>query len=204
MYCCVQFSAFIVYAKEEYDPRGEQVLCLSNLLHNSGINCDIDLYYIDENNVGFNWPYWVEHNLREYTANPHCCVILVCSPTMISLLDERNANAHVEMVAAHFDSLVLGHFLQHYAKKFLPLLVNDPSTNYVPPSLSRQICYYFPYYKLNEMPENVSTHAVLNHPDFASLKSLVDMLTRQQETPAADVDRGELVHQTIFSCVQEN
>ena len=106
---------------------------------------------------------------------------------MISLLG--NADAHVVMVKAHFHSDALRHYLQHCAEKFLPLLINDPSTNYVPPSLAGQKCYYFPYYKLNDMPENISTFDVIRHPDFASLKSLVYMLTGQQEIPA---DQGGL------------
>lgn len=194
------FSAFIVYAKEESDPHGEHLLCLSNLLYNYGINCDIDLNYINvhENNTttDVDWPRWVENNLINHITYLNCFIILVCSPTMISLLD--NADAHVVMVAAYFHSQSLRHFLQQRADKFLPLLINDPSTDYIPPSLARQKCYYFPYYKLNELSENISTFDVIHHPDFASLKSLVDMLlTGQQEIPA---DQGGLynsVHETI-------
>ena len=61
--------------------------------------------------------------------------------------------------------------------------------SYVPPSLARQKYYCFPYYKLNELSENISTFDVIHHADFASLKSLVDMLTGQQEIPA---DQGGL------------
>ena len=119
---------------------------------------------------------------------------------MISLLDERNTDAHVVMVAAHIHSWILRHYLQQYADKFLPLLINDPSTDYIPPRLAEQKCYYFPYYKLNELSENISIYDVVHHPDFASLKSLVDMLTGQQETLV--VDQGGLynsVHQ-LYAC----
>ena len=169
------FSAFIVYAKEENDPDGEQVRCLSDLLYNSRINCDIDLYHINDNNINSDWPYWVEINLRNYITYPHSYVILVCSPTMSSSLG--NADAYVEMVAAHIHSQNLRPYLQQYAENFLPLLITNPSTDYVPPSLSKQTCYYFPYDKLNDMSENVSTLEVLDHPDFASLKKLVATLT---------------------------
>ena len=172
--------------------------CLCDLLYNNGIDCYTDLYFINEDNTDINWPYWVENNLRCYIDNPHCYVILVCSPTIMSLLG--NAEAHVEMVEAHFHSDILRHYLQQYADKFLPLLINDPSTDYVPPSLTGQKCYYFPYYKLNDMPENVSANDVIHHPNFASLKSLVDMLTGQQEIPLAD--QGGLynsVYHAIYS-----
>ena len=184
------FLAFIVYAKEESDPDGEQVFCLGNLLYNCKINCDIDLYHIDDNDINTKWPYWVEDNLRKYISFLDCCIIFVCSPKMIFLLDESNANAHVEMVAAHIPSHTLRLYLQHYPEKFLPLSINDPSTDYVPASLSKQTCFYFPYDKLCEMSHKASTQEVMLHPDFTSLKSLVDMLTGQQET--AEVDQGEL------------
>ena len=183
------FLAFIVYAKEESDPDREQVFCLSNLLYNCKINCDIDLYHIDDNDINTNWPYWVEDNLRKYITYLNCCIIFVCSPKMISLLDE--ADGHVEMVAAHIPSDILRYYLQHYPEKFLPLSINNPSTDYVPASLIGQECYYFPYDKLCEMSQKASTQEVMHHADFASLKSLVDMLTGQlQET--AEVDQGEL------------
>ena len=72
--------------------------CRCDLLYNCGIDCYTDLYYINEDNTNINWPYWVDNNLRSYVAYPHCHVILVCSPKMISLLDERNIDAYVEMV----------------------------------------------------------------------------------------------------------
>ena len=174
--------------------------CLCDLLHNCGIYCYTDLCHINENNTDINWPHWVYENLKSYIAYPYCHVILVCSPIMNSLLDERNTD-YIEMVTAHFHSHILGHYLQRYAEKFLPLLINDPSTDYVPASLKGQECYYFPYYKLNEMPENISTHDVIHHPNFSSLKSLVDMLlTGQQETPVADQGRlYNSIHQTLCS-----
>ena len=205
---CIISSAFIVYAKEENDPYGDQVLCLSELLHNCGIDCEIDLYHIDENNLDMNiidWPYWVENNLKNYTASLHWHVILVCSPTMISMLDEE-VDAHVEMVAAHIDSQILRQHLQQCTQKFLPLYINDPSTDY-PPSLSENAWYYFPYDKLYEMPEDITAHEVLDHPDFASLKRLVSTLTghMQQEIPSPDLEftKGDYSYKLEHAHVNE-
>ena len=184
-------SAFIVYAKEDNDPHGEQVLCLSNLLTKCGIQCDIDLYHINENIM--DWSFWVGKNLEYHIASQHSHIILVCSPTMIATLEERNDNARVEMVAAHIDRLTLRHHLEDGAQKVLPLFINDPLANCVPPSLSGKTCYHFPYDKLvNEIPENATAKQILDHPDFASLRSLVASMTRQQEIPVPNVAQSKL------------
>ena len=196
MYCLYTgFSAFILYSKEENDPHGEQVLCLANLLCKSGINCDIDLYHTNDNVT--DWAFWVKKSWEYHIASQYSYVILVCSPIMISTLEQRNDNARLQMVAGYIDSFTLKHFLQEDAHKVLPLFINDPSEEYVPPSLSGKTRYYFPYDKLNKMPENVSAQQVLDHPDFASLRSLVAMLTGQQEIPPPHYGPGEL--QTIVS-----
>ena len=111
----------------------------------------------------------------------------VCQKSFPYWMKGEFSDAYVEMVAAHFHGDILRHYLQHCTIKFLPLLIDDPSTNYVPPSLTGKKCYHFPYYKLNEMPENISTPDVIHDPHFASLKSLHDMmLTGGQGTPVAD------------------
>lgn len=189
-FCCTGFSAFIMYSKEEYDPHGDQVLCLSNLLNNYGINCDVDLYHLNENIM--DWAFWVGKSLEYYSTSAYSYVILVCSPTMIATLEERNDNARVQMVGGYIDRLALRHHLQEGAQRVLPLFINNSSAHYVPPSLSGKTWYHFPYDTLAELPEEISPLQVLNHPDFTSLRSLVATLTGQPE----HVPPGEL--QIIF------
>ena len=187
---CTALSAFIVYAKEEYDLYGEQVLQLSNLLNDCGINCDIDLYHINDNIP--DWSFWVGKSVEYCIASERSHVILVCSPTMITTLEERSDNARVEMVGGYIDRLALRHYLEEGAQKFVPLFINDDSlTGCVPASLSGKTCYNFPCDKLTEMPENTTAKQILDHPDFASLRSLVATLTKQQEIPSPVVGGGE-------------
>ena len=167
-----------MYAKEEYDPIGDQVLYLSHLLNNCGIYCDIDLYHPD--NV-MDWLFWVGNNLKNYP------IILVCSPTMISTLEEGNESAHIGMVAGHIESKILKQHLQQGTDNVLPLFINDPSPDYMPPSLAGKTCYNFPYDKLSEMPED----QVIDHHDFATLKDLVTMMTGQQEIVVPDGSQGK-------------
>ena len=177
-------TAFIVYIREEDDPDGDQVLCLSNLLIRCGISCDIDLYHTNDNIL--DWSSWVESNLKQCTL-----IILVCSPTMYSVLVERKDNPRVEMVAAYIGRLALRHYLEKEVQKFLPLCINDSPANCIPPNLSGKICYHFPYNKLlSQIPEGATAHEVLDYPDFASLRSLVATLTGQQETPAPSIGQG--------------
>ena len=180
-----------MYAKEENDPDGDQVLCLSNLLIRCGISCDIDLYHTSDNIL--DWSSWVENNLKLHIASQFSFIILVCSPTMFSALVERNDNARVEMAAAYIDRLTLKQYLQQGVQRFLPLCINDTSANCIPPNLSGKTLYYFPYNKLlSEIPEGTTAPEVLDHPDFASLRSLVATLTGQQETAIPSIGPGNL------------
>ena len=175
-----------MYSKEDYDPKGDQVLCLSNLLNSLGVFCDIDLYHLNENIM--DWSFWVGKNVEYYSTSAYSYVILVCSPTMIATLEERNDNACVEMAAGYIDRLALRHYLQQGAQRVLPLFINNPSADYVPPSLSGKTWYHFPCDTLAEMPEDVLPEQVLDHPAFNSLRSLVATLTGQPE----HVPPGEL------------
>ena len=175
----IALSAFILYSKEEYDPDGGQVLCLSNLLNDYGIYCDIDLYHLNENIL--DWAFWVGKNVEHHITSVYSYVILVCSPTMIATLEERNDNALVEMVGGYIDRLTLRHYLQEGAQRVLPLFINKSSADYIPLSLSGKTWYHFPYDTLAQLPEDISALEVLNHPAFASLRSLVATLTGQPE-----------------------
>lgn len=167
------------------------MLQLSNLLNDCGINCDIDLYHINDNIP--DWSFWVGKNLQYCIASEHSHVILVCSPTMIATLEERSDNARVQMVAGYIDRLALRHYLEEGAHKFVPLFINDDSLpGCVPPSLSGKTCYNFPYDKLTEIPDNATAKQILDHPDFASLRSLVATLTKQQEILSPAVGGGKL------------
>ena len=177
----VLFSlAFIVYAKEENDPNGDQVLCLSDLLNNCGIYCDIDLDHADENVM--DWSAWVQQKLEICTTYQHNYVIVVYSSAMISTLEEENESADIEMVKANINCMTLKRYLQQGADNVLPLFINNPSPDYVPPSLAGKTCYDFPYDKLFEMPEDILAYQVLDHPDFVSLKNLVATVIGQQKS----------------------
>ena len=164
---------------------------LANLLYNCGIMCDADLYHIKENIIDRSL--WLDNKLKDHLDSPNCYIILMCSPTMMSLLmDEGNPTVHVEMVASYINSWILIYYLQQNPQKFLPFLVNDMPMEYVPPILSEQTCYHFPYDRLCEMPEGVSAYKVLNHPDFASIRNLVVMLTGVPGVPVVAGSQGEL------------
>ena len=156
--------------------------CLSDLLNNCGMYCDIDFYHAE--NV-MDWLFWVGNSLKNYP------IILVCSPTMISTLEEGNESAYIEMVAGHIESKILKQHLQQGADNVLPLFINNYLPDHMPPSLAGKTRYNFPYDKLFEMPEDVSTHQVLNHHDFASLKHLVTAVTGQQVIPVPDDSQGK-------------
>ena len=96
------FSAFIVYTKDEIDPHGDHVWYLSNLLYSCGIVCDTDLYHVDENIIDRSL--WVDNNLKSHLDSPNCYIILMCSPTMMSLLMDDSTTVHIKMVASYIDT----------------------------------------------------------------------------------------------------
>ena len=192
-----------MYSKEENDPNGDQVLCLSNLLNNCGIECDIDLYHLTDDIP--DWSFWVGKNVEYHTLSTKSHVILVCSPTMIATLEERNDNACVQMVGGYIDRLTLRHYLQQGAQRVLPLFINNLSADYVPPSLSGKTKYHFPYDTLANLPEDILPEQVLNHPSFTSLRSLIATLTGQPEhVPPGElhfIKCGSYFTPPVYNCV---
>ena len=190
-WCCFYdfLLAFVVYAKDETDPHGDHAWCLSNLLYNCGIICDTDLYHVNENIIDPSL--WVDNHLRNHLDSPNCYIILMCSPTMMSLLmDERNPTVCIEMVASYINCWILNHYLQQNPQKFLPFLVDDTPADCIPPILSEQTCYRFPYDRLCEISEGISAHELLKHAEFASIRDLVVMLTRVQDIPVVAGSQG--------------
>ena len=182
------FSALIIYTKDEIDPDGYCSYYLGNLLTKGGIICDADCYHVDENLIDRSL--WVDSNVKTYIATPDCYVILVCSPAMKFSLDERNATARIEMVSSCIDGWILRYYMKQNVQKFLPILINDTPTDCIPPILSDQAFYRFPYDRLCEMPGDVSIDEVLNHPDFASLRKLIAMLFTEVQAG----NQGELYY----------
>ena len=173
--------AFIIYAKEENDPNGEQVLYLSDFLRHCGVDCNIDQYYHNSNIM--DWSHWVSQSVQYCIAqNGH--IILVCSSAMYSLLEDTIDNIHVNMAAGYIDRLTLRNLLQQHVKHFLPLCIDDTSTSYIPPNLRGKTVYHFPFDKL---PQNGTAQQILDLPDFASVRRLIATLTGQQEIPVPNV-----------------
>ena len=175
-------SAFILYCKQEASE--EQVLHLSDFLLRCGVNCEVDLYHADENVT--NWASWVGEHLKQCIDASYGYIIMVCSQTMMSALNNSSTNDRIEMFSAHIDRLALLYYLEKGAPKTLPLFFTNPSDDFVPANLSGKTIYHFPYDKLleeiNEVEQtnNLEVQKILAHPDFESLKNLVATLTKSQ------------------------
>ena len=169
-----------MYAKEDHDPNGDQVLMLSDVLRHAGVDCDIDLYHINENIQ--DWSHWTSLSIH-YCVAKKDYILLVCSPRMIALLEETGGNPRINMCAGYIDRLTLRNLIQQHTNSFVPLI--DPSvSNVVPPVLSGKTTYHLSF---SRMPQNISIDRLLDHPDFTSLRSLVATLSGQQENPPPDV-----------------
>ena len=170
----VYSSVFIMYAKEDHDPNGDQVLMLSDVLRHAGVDCDIDLYHINENIQ--DWSHWTSLSIHYCAANKDY-ILLVCSPKLLSLLEDTAGNLRINMCAGHIDSLTLRSLLQKYTDSFI-LLIDPTLSHLVPPILSGKITYQFPFSKV---PLNITTDQLLDHPDFTSLRSLVATASGHEE-----------------------
>jgi len=168
-------SVFIMYAKEDHDPNGAQVLMLSDVLHHAGVGCDIDLYHINENIQ--DWSHWTSLSIHYFAAKKDY-ILLVCSPKMLTLLKETAGNLRIDMCAGHIDSLTLQNLLHKYTDSFI-LLIDPTSSDCLPPILSEKTTYQFPFSKV---PQNITTDQLFDHPDFTSLRNLVATTSGQKKT----------------------
>ena len=185
-----------MYTKEDYDPNGDQVLILCDVLRHAGVDCDIDLYHINENVQ--DWSHWASLSMH-YCAAKKDYILLVCSPRMIALLEETVGNPRINMCAGYIYRLTLRNLLQQHTNSFIPLI--DPSlSSVVPPVLSGKTTFHFSY---SRVPQNVTVEQLLDHPDFTSLRSLVATLSGQKEYPPPNVgppgkDNVCVMHKTSY------
>ena len=163
-----------MYAKEDNDPEGEQVLELNNLLRKNGICSDIDLLYKNDSTIS-DWPSWIKTKIINCLENVEGYIIVVYSPKLFCSLI---ANTYIEMVAGHIDSYTLKFYLKNHVEKFLPVVLNSTSNDCVLLTLIRKTIYFFPYQKLSE---NATEEDILSDPDFRSFKNLLRTLTGQPE-----------------------
>ena len=176
-----------MYAKEDHDPNGDQVLMISDVLRHAGVDCDIDLYHINENIQ--DWSHWMSQYIH-YCAAKKDYILLVCSPRMIAVLEETVDNPRINMCAGYIDRLTLRNLIQQHTNSFIPLI--DPTVSYmVPPVLSGKIMYHFSF---SRVPQNITIDQLLDHPDFTSLRSLVATLSGQQENPPPNVHHSGKSH----------
>ena len=166
-----------MYAKEDSDPEGEQVLELNNFLRKNGINSDIDLYYKNDSTIG-DWTSWIKRKITKCLDNVEDHIIVVCSPKLFCSLERTTANTYIQMVAGHIDSYSLKCYMENHVEKFLPVVLNSTSNDCVPLTLTRKTIYFFPYQKLSE---NATEEDILSDPDFRSFKNLLRTLTGQPE-----------------------
>jgi len=181
-------TVFIMYAQEEDDPNGEKLFSLNEVLRFCGVNSDTDLFHSTQNIN--DWNFWVGKSM-EYCITADGYILLICSPAMITILEDTGDNAKVQMVYGHIDRLTLRHLIVSYTTRFLPVFISDHSDpKYVPPSLSGKTFYHFPYELLDRIPQNISPQRLLDFRGFASFRSLIATLTGQQENPPPHIGGG--------------
>ena len=166
-----------MYAKEDNDPEGEQVLELNNLLRKNGIDSDIDLFYKNDSTI-LDWTSWIKTKIINCLENVKSHIIVVCSPKLFCSLEQTTANTYIQMVAGHIDSYTLKFYLENHVEKFLPVVLNNTSKDCVPLTLTRKTIYFFPYQKLSG---NATEEDILSDPDFLSFRNLLCILTGQTE-----------------------
>ena len=166
-----------MYAKEDNDPDGEQVLELNNLLRRNGIDSDIDLFYKDDSTIS-DWTSWIKTKINNCLENVKSHIIVVCSPKLFCSLERTTANTHIQMVAGCIDTYTFKCYLENHVEKFLPVVLNSTSKDCVPLILTRKTIYFFPYHKLSG---NATEEDILSDPDFLSFKNLLRTLTGQPE-----------------------
>ena len=184
-------AVFIMYAQEEDDPNGEKLFSFNKALCFCGVNSDTDLYHATESIN--DWNYWVSKSM-EHCIAADGYILLICSPAMITILEDTGDNAKVQMVYGHIDRLTLRHFIVSNTTRFLPVFISDHfDPKYAPPSLSGRKFYHFPYELMDRIPQNISPQGLLDYRGFDSFRSLVATLTGQQESCPIHIGEGMFV-----------
>ena len=185
---CNFFSAFIVYVIDKDDDGRKQILTLSDLLCHCGINCIIDQYHCNDNILS--WPQWVSKQIKSCISEEGY-ILLECSQVMFKRL-YTDVNSTIKMVAGQIECLTFSYHLRKNTGRFIPFCIDGVSLTVIPPILSEKTHYNFPFSKLPQKFLSGSKYAYPNYtqedvqqllanPDFASLRSLVATLTKQQE-----------------------
>lgn len=182
------YLAFIVYFINENDVDRNKILTLSDLLCCCGVDCIIDQYHSNDNILS--WPQWMSDQI-ERCISEEGYILLECSQIMFSVL-KNSDNSPIRMTYGYIDCQTFKYFLRNKAKNILPICIDNVSSDFIPYNLSERIPYYFPFSKLPQkftsgskvsFPnfDHKDVEQLLANPDFASLRSLVATLIKQQE-----------------------
>ena len=192
------FLVFIVYTNKETDPKRSEILFLSDLLCNNGVDCTIDQYHRSDRSIS-NWNKWVENKIT-YCISQKGCVLLECSLAMYASLEAAESNHPIEMEVACIDNFTLRQLIRKTPEAFIPFYIDDTPKKFTPHLLSEKSIYRFPisqlfkshYDHLEQMAqESISDDEIFVSPDFDSLRSLLATLTKQQETPQPNIGKPQ-------------
>ena len=183
-----------MYIIDKHDAGRKQILMLSDLLCCCGIDCIIDQYHGNDNILS--WPQWVSDQI-ESCISEEGYILLECSQLMFDTLRSFD-NPRITMIAGHIYCQSFRYYLNTKAQYILPFCIDGVSSNVVPRILSERTLYNFPYSKLPQkffsglrnLSPNLTQEDVeqlFANDDFASLRSLVATLTKQQEIPRLTV-----------------
>ena len=174
-----------MYLINKSDHNRRQILILSDILCCYGIDCNIDQYHSTKDIIS--WPQWVSQQIDKCIAEGGY-ILLECSQVMCNILGNPD-NPPIKMVAGHIDCQTIRCYLHHKTKNFLPFFIDEVSSDLIPSSLSERTPYCFPFSKLPKVFTSDSypnftkedAEQLIVNPDFTSLRSLVAMVTKQQE-----------------------
>ena len=192
------FLVFIVYTNKETDPKRSEILFLSDLLCNNGVDCTIDQYHRSDHSIS-DWSKWVENKIT-YCISQKGCVLLECSLAMYASLEIAESNCPIEMEVARIDCFVLRQLIRETPEVFIPFYIDDTSLDFTPRLLSGKTIYRFPINQLFKSHcdhlEQIAQESILDvevfvSPDFDSLRSLWATLTKQQETPQPKIGKPQ-------------
>ena len=170
-----------MYMAEETGANANNALILSQFLRECGIDSCVDHYYQNDMTIS-TWTVWTEEKIKRCIEDEGF-ILLLCSTEMKNSVDK---NGNIVMASAQLDHRTFQHYLRLQNNRFIPVCgkENDQLNN-VPISLQDERIYQICISHINlDLPRE----EVLEKDD--NLRSLVATLTKQPETPMADINSG--------------
>jgi len=170
--------AVILYCHND-GPATDYVLTLSDFLCTCGVDCIIDQYHANDNDIT-DWDQWWERKINEVIANNGFVLFAVACYNHLKMCMANSER--IQMSHGFMSGILLSSMLGDVKKssRIIPVFLDVPDDRLLPSVLSQRTSYCANV-RVLETANGPGNAEILNTPGLESLRSLVFRLTGQVE-----------------------